>query len=205
MGQNMTFQRQIGEIYRLKVPFDGVHTSVFYIQTEQGGVLADTAATAQDAEEYIFPALQTLGVSLSEITHLVLTHSHGDHSGGAARILALLPSIKLVTDSNEKLPNGLTMYAMKGHTYDSVGVLDTRSATLISGDGLQGDGVGKFPRTLESKEEYLRTIQALQSDKKIKNILFSHAYEPWQKDGAFGREEVEKCLQDCIDCLNKGE
>ena len=200
----MSFERQIGEIYRLKIPFDGVYTSVFYIQTKKNGVLVDTGAALKDVDEYILPALQEIGAPLNKINHLVLTHVHGDHSGGARRILQLFPKIELITDIRGKLPKGLTVYPLKGHTYDSIGVLDTQTATLISGDGLQGDGVGKFPRTLESKEEYLRTIYALKSDKKIKNILFSHAYKPWLKDGAFGREEVDKCLQDCIDCLNIG-
>ena len=201
----VAFQCEIGRIYRLKVPFFGVYTSVFYIPTEQGGVLIDTAATAQDADEYIIPALKALGVSLEEIAYIILTHSHGDHSGGAARLLQLAPSIKLVTNVDEKLPNGLTMYALKGHTYDSVGVFDAQTSTLISGDGLQGDGVGTFPRTLESEEEYIRTLQTLNADKKIKNILFSHDYKPWRSGAALGREEVEKRLQECIDCLNIGD
>lgn len=92
---------------------------------------------------------------------------------------------------------------MKGHTIDCIGVLDERSGTLISGDGLQGAGVGKYRCSLESREAYLKTIEKIKKDKRIKNILFSHAYEPWYKDGAFGREEIKRCLQDCIQVLSE--
>ena len=38
----MSFYREIGEIYRLKVPFDGeVYTSVFLIKNAEGNVLID--------------------------------------------------------------------------------------------------------------------------------------------------------------------
>lgn len=85
--------------------------------------------------------------------------------------------------------NGLTMYAMKGHTVDSVGVFDQTTHTLIAGDGLQGYGVGKYRCTLENQDEYLKTIDNIKRDGNISNILFSHDYEPWRKDGAFGRAE----------------
>ena len=83
-------------------------------------------------------------------------------------------------------------------------MFDGATGTLISGDGLQGAGIGKYRCSLESKEEYLKAIEKIRLDKKIKNILFSHAYEPWYKDGMFGRENVERCLQDCIKYI-KGE
>ena len=52
------FEREIGEIYRLKVPFDGeVYTSVFLIKGTKN-VLIDCATTDYDVENYIVPALQ---------------------------------------------------------------------------------------------------------------------------------------------------
>lgn len=201
----MSFYREIGEIYRLKVPFDGeVYTSVFLIKNAEGNVLIDCATTAEDVDGYILPALEEAGVPLDKVKYLVLTHQHGDHAGGQYRILQHNPRIKIVTDLEEKLLNGLTVYAMKGHTLDSVGVFDQDTHTLVAGDGLQGYGVGKYRCTLENPDEYLKTIGHLKKDGNITNVLFSHAYEPWYKDGAFGREEVERCLQDCINYV-KGE
>ena len=192
------FVRQVSEIYRLKVPFDTLYTSVFLIKTENANVLVDCATYDSDVDGYIVPALQKLGFSLTDIEYLVLTHSHGDHAGGKARILQLNSQIKIITSEQGKLPNGLTVCALKGHTLDCIGVFDERTGTLISGDGLQGAGVGKYRCSLQSKEEYIKTIETIKQDKKIENVLFSHAYEPWYQDGAFGREEVEQCLQDCL-------
>ena len=201
----MSFYREIGEIYRLKVPFDGeVYTSVFLIKNAEGNVLIDCATTAEDVEGYILPALEEVGVPLNKVKYLVLTHQHSDHAGGQYRILQHNPHIKIVTDLEEKLSNGLTVYAMKGHTLDSIGVFDQDTHTLVAGDGLQGYGVGKYHCTLENADEYLKTIDHLRKDGNITSVLFSHAYEPWYKDGAFGRAEVERCLQDCISYV-KGE
>ena len=200
----MNFEKEIGDIYRLKVPFDGdVYTSVFLIRTKPGNVLVDCATHASDVDEYILPALRELGLKSENIKYLILTHKHGDHSGGLLRISEQIPSLHAIDKTMLLDIKGLTIYALKGHTFDCIGVLDERSGTLIAGDGLQGYGVGKYRCSLESKEEYIKTIDKIKKDRRIKNILFSHAYEPWYKYGAFGREEVENCLQDCIEYVNK--
>ena len=193
----MAFQKEIGSIFRLKVPFEDLYTSVFLIKSQNGNILVDCATTDQDVDECIIPALSEINLSLKEIAYLVLTHRHDDHAGGKTRILQLNPHIQIVSSVERNLPNGYTAYALKGHTFDCIGVFDECTGTLISGDGLQGDGVGKYRRSLESGEEYVKTIENLERDKRIRNILFSHAYEPWNQDGVFGREEVEKVLRDC--------
>ena len=197
----MSFEREIADIYRLKVPFDNIYTSVFLIKTESGNILVDCATTKQDVDEWIVPALAQAELSVTDIKYLVLTHKHRDHAGGKERLLALNPSLEIIDELRENFANGLTMYEMKGHTLDCVGVFDERSGTLISGDGLQGYGVGKYRSSLKSKEEYAKTIERIRQDKRVKNILFSHAYEPWERCGVFGREEVEKCLLSCEEVM----
>lgn len=194
----LQFEKEIGEIYRLKVPFESVYTSVFLLKAENGNALIDCATYDSDVDGYILPALSELGLCLDDIDCLILTHSHGDHAGGKERLLQLKPTLKIVREVQENLLNGITMYEMKGHTIDCIGVFDACTGTLISGDGLQGAGIGRFRCSLQSKEEYLKTIIKIQQNENIKNILFSHAYEPWYKDSALGREQVEKCLQDCL-------
>lgn len=200
----MSFEKVIGDIYRLKVPFDSLYTSVFLIKKRQGNVLIDCATYTSDVDEYIVPSLWNLGLRVTDIQYLILTHKHGDHAGGKERILELCPDIKIISGVVEKFLNDLTMYELKGHTLDCIGVLDERTKTLVSGDGLQGAGVGKYRCSLANKDEYIKTIEKIRQDKRIENILFSHAYEPWNKDGVFGREEVEKVLKDCINSM-KGE
>lgn len=189
------FIKEIGGIYRLKVPFEDLYTSVFLVQTDGKYTLVDCATTAQDVDEYIEPALKKFGLTLSEIDFVIVTHDHGDHAGGLPRILQKNPNVRVVRAAENV--NGLEIYPMHGHTRDFIGVFEPMSNTLISGDGLQGAGVGKYRCGLEDKEEYLQTIAKIEQDERIENILFSHAYEPWYKDGAFGRENVKRILQDC--------
>ncbi len=189
------FLKETDGIYRLKVPFEDLYTSVFLICSEGGNMLVDCATTSRDADEYIEPALGSLGMTFSDIDCVIVTHLHGDHAGGLGRILQKEPKIHVVRTVEEL--NGAEIYPMCGHTKDFIGVLSLPTGTLISGDGLQGAGVGKYRCSLESKEGYLRTIERIERDKRIENILFSHAYEPWNRDGAFGRENVEKILRDC--------
>ena len=126
----MKFEREIADIYRLKIPFDNLYTSVFLIKTEQGNALVDCATYASDVDEYIVPALHCLGLRLTDIAYLVLTHNHSDHSGGKARLLELAPNIEVVQSECDSLLNGVAVYALKGHTLDCVGFFDKKSKTL---------------------------------------------------------------------------
>lgn len=193
---NKLFIKETERIYRLKVPFEDLYTSVFLIKTEKENILVDCATTNSDVKEFIIPALKKENLTLKDINYLVLTHNHGDHAGGKNAIVKENPNVKIIVE--EAFFNGLEIYKMPGHVLEFIGVLDLIDGTLISGDGLQGKGVSRYPCFLESKEEYLRTIEKIKNDVRIKNILFSHAYEPWNKDGVFSREQVEQILQDCI-------
>lgn len=185
----------------MKVPFEDLYTSVFLIDVGAGYVLVDCATSSQDADEWIEPALKQFGVSFSNLDCVILTHDHGDHAGGLPRILQKNPKLRVVKTAEKA--NGLEIYPLGGHTRDFVGVFDPKSKTLISGDGLQGAGVGKYRCSLESKEEYLKTLAKIERDERIENLLFSHEYEPWYKNGAFGREAVEKVLKDCKNCIGE--
>jgi glyoxylase-like metal-dependent hydrolase (beta-lactamase superfamily II) len=191
------FVKEIDGIYRLRVPFETVYTSVFLIETDGGAVLVDCATTPYDVDNYILPALKERKHELSDLLGAVITHRHGDHAGGIGRILEHAPDIRVITEVGA-ITEDISVYPMAGHTEDMVGVLDKRTRTLISGDGLQGAGVDKYRCYVKSRDAYLETIERIRNDKRIENILFSHAYEPWYKDGAFGRETVEACLSDCL-------
>ena len=190
------FNEEIKDIYRLKVPFENIYTSVFLVRTPSGMIVVDCATTDEDVDEYIVPALKKAEIDFSDVTMLVLTHQHGDHAGGLSRLLSLIPNIDVIRDIRE-LFDGICTYPMAGHTDDCIGVLDTRTNTLISGDGLQGAGVDKYRCSMQFPKAYLETIERIQSDKRIDNLLFSHSYEPWSREHAFGRKEVEHCICEC--------
>ena len=191
------FYKETESIYRLRVPFERVYTSVFLIEAEASRILVDCATTARDVEDIILPALAKMGYSPTDLNALVLTHRHGDHAGGLDTLLCHAPHLEIVTDIRA-LAHGILTYPMGGHTKDSIGVLDTRTDTLISGDGLQGAGVDKYPCYTQNKEMYKETIGRIRKDERVQSILFSHAYEPWFSDRVMGRAQVLACLDDCV-------
>ncbi len=190
------FYKETDHIYRLCVPFDDLYTSVFLIKTEDGYILVDSATTDRDVDEWIIPAILKLGVRLPEVKKILITHNHGDHAGGLLRLLTHLPHAEVVRDARE-LYSLVRIYPLAGHTEDFIGVLDLRTNTLISGDGLQGAGVGKYRCSLENKEAYRNTLEKIRRDGFVENLLFSHEYEPWYENGIFGREKVLLALLEC--------
>lgn len=196
------FEKAQPHIYRLKIPFDTVYTSVFLIQAGVEYAILDCAATEQDVSAYIIPALKEKGINTGEIKYILLSHHHNDHAGGLPFLAAACPRAEIVTDIR-KLFDGVITYPMAGHTLDCIGVLDMRTKTLISADGIQGYGVDKYRCTTHDPQAYMQTLEKIRLDTRIENILFSHAYEPWKKDCALGRKELEKCLQDSIDYIIK--
>ena len=198
----ISFYKETDSIYRLRVPFEDLYTSVFLVRAGNDAVLVDCATTAYDVDEVIIPALSELGYSLDKLKALVLTHIHGDHAGGLERILELLPNIEIVADARE-IFEGVSTYPLPGHTLDMIGVLDLRTGTLISGDGLQGAGVGKYRCSVKSEDIYFETIDRIRNDTRITNILFSHAYEPWNEDSVHGRKRINDCLDDCSKYINE--
>lgn len=190
------FIQETEGIYRLRVPFDRIYTSVFLLQTDEKIILVDCASSASDVDTHIVPALSDLGYSLNQVDILVITHRHSDHIGGLERILQLAPGMTVVSEVRP-LCDSISTYPMPGHTNDAVGVLDTRTRTLISGDCLQGAGVDKYPCSIINSDGYQQTLTEIAQNENIENILFSHAYAPWHQDAAMGRHKVLECLAAC--------
>ena len=192
------FHKETDGIYRLPVPFDNIYTSVFLIIANEKRILVDCATTSDDVDGYIVPALTELGYTLSDVDIIVISHKHGDHAGGIERVMALAPEIEVVKGVEVVLADGISTYSLAGHTVDCIGVLDERTATLITADGLQGAGVDKYRCSIKYRTAYIETLEKIKTDERVKNLLFSHAYEPWNKDRICGRGEVLVCLSDCI-------
>ena len=193
---NARFEKVIDGIYRLKIPFDTVYTSVFLVKGESGAVLVDCATTDEDVDGYIIPAFRELGFHLTDVKAIVVTHDHGDHAGGLNRILHHAPKIEVLRRACT-LWDGLETYPLYGHTNEMIGLLNSRTGTLISGDGLQGAGVDKYRAYAQNKKAYYETLERIKQDERIENLIFSHAYEPWYKDHIFGRDNVLAVLEEC--------
>ena len=196
------FYRETNDIYRLEVPFYTVYTSVFSIKTSEGYILVDCATTKEDVDGYIIPAIEEQGVSPSDVKKIVITHDHSDHAGGLPQILERMPHIEVVRGV-KKLAKRVCTYPLYGHTKDFIGVLDERSGTLISGDGLQGAGIKQYRTSLADKDGYVQTLERIRADERIENVLFSHEYEPWYENKMLGRKNVLECLEECKKYIKK--
>ncbi len=191
-------------ILLLKIPFEDLYTSVFFVESEEGLAIIDCATTADDVDTYILPALKSIG---KDATHLLLTHSHGDHAGGAVHLLARCPHMRVQTFQSMELPRfsslqdgdvvqgRLQMLALPGHSSYSVGYLDLPTKTLISGDCLQLAGVGKYVNGIRYPDRYLSSIERLKA-MEIHRIIASHDYVPLGSL-AEGREAVLHYLDTC--------
>lgn len=120
----------------------------------------------------------------------------------------------LVAD-NEVVLGRLHLIHTPGHDDDTVCWLDKKTATLISGDSLQGcgaDGAGlAFYQDLDA---YVLSLKKLMA-KDIKNIVTGHAYAPYGPC-ALGPEAAKSYLENCLavtirydrfikECLANGE
>lgn len=190
------FETVIDGIYRLKVPFDTVYTSVFLVTSGSGAVLVDCATTDSDVDGYIIPALADIGYEAADLKAVVVTHNHGDHAGGLSRIMHHAPNIKVIREACT-LFDGLEAYPLYGHAKEMIGLFDARTGTLISGDGLQGAGVDRYRAYAEDKAAYFATLERVRGDERIENLVFSHAYEPWFEYHVFGRGAVLEAIEEC--------
>lgn len=199
------------ELYRVLVPFQDLTTTVYAVLRSEGVTLIDSATYPEDVDAYILPALAELGVLPSQVTTLALTHRHGDHAGGIARLSACFPQATVramapialdtyrpLTDG-EQLPGGLQALHLPGHTADSMGYFDTRTHTLLSGDCLQLRGVGRYRNGVSDPAQYVRSVERLRA-MPIECIVAAHEYDPLGSI-ARGRAAVLAYLDACIQAI----
>ena len=91
MRMEQGFCEEMPGIYRLRVPFEGIYTSVFLVTSEEGAILVDCATTAEDVDirRELFSRLakrdwpllssKSLAMSLEDIfIHITLKENGGN-------------------------------------------------------------------------------------------------------------------------------
>ncbi len=72
-------------------PFWGEHGLAFWIQTDRGCILFDTGCSGS----VLWHNLGLLGRDVHEVSTLVLSHAHTDHTGGLVAVLSARPGLPL--------------------------------------------------------------------------------------------------------------
>ena len=94
---NASFTNPIKDVYTARLPIAGCA----WVETNEGVVLIDTIARVSVAKE-VFKKIK------GKIKHIIYTHGHGDHVGGAAAYLKDSPEII----ASSYLPDRLDKYKM---------------------------------------------------------------------------------------------
>ena len=200
-------------IYRIKVPFDNIYTSVFIIKKDDFLILADTATTKSDVMDYIIPAIEDMGGNLK---YVILSHNHGDHAGGYKHLKEIYPEIKvilfdkdyaankgfdhcIIPDDGEEFFDCIKVFNFKGHSKDSLGLFDTRTNTLLTFDSFQLYGVGRYGTGLWDIDEYFSSVKRAKC-LDINTLIAAHEYYPL---GSLicGKDNIDKFFDECISCI----
>jgi glyoxylase-like metal-dependent hydrolase (beta-lactamase superfamily II) len=161
-----------------------------FLVTYAGGiVLIDTGMPQTPA--LIGAALQENGATWSDVTDVVLTHSHPDHVGGLSQVRDLAPGATVWGSSLDRYEGalrdlvgtesvrGLTVLASPGHTPGHVSLLAADIGTLFVGDlvgtmhGRLVRGPAAFTADADQAEESLRRLAELD----VTRVVFAHGDE----------------------------
>ena len=214
-----TMERINESICRTTIPYKTIFTTVWTVRTPEGVVLVDAASNDNDALAYVLPFLEFAGVQKEEVRYVFITHSHRDHVGGLKGLLKELPHVTVVS-RNSKLPEDypgvqflipeegqlltpeLQVITIPGHTLECAAILDKRTNTLLSGDGLQLYGIvgnEDWACNIPYTTAYFEAVEKVRA-MKVGQLLTAHDYYPtgYRADG---EAAVNKALDDCLEPL----
>ncbi len=205
----MNIQKIDNGIFRILIPFEELTTTVYVYVCERGVAIIDSATYASDVDEYIMPALDEINIQYNAVKYLLLTHKHSDHAGGIVRLTEKFPNAIVCTSFNIDLSNRIELFNDKiilgnlmaiylpGHTEHSFGFFDISTKTLLSGDCLQLNGVGKYRNGIANIDLYISSVNKLKR-MDINRIVAAHEYDPFGST-AEGKSSVLRYLNKCYE------
>jgi glyoxylase-like metal-dependent hydrolase (beta-lactamase superfamily II) len=162
-----------------------------YVLVRAGEAAVVDTGNPGDAGD-IGDTLAGLGIGWNDVSHVILTHLHGDHVGSLGDVMAAAPDAAGFAGAPDipSIPSprtltpvgdgdsifGLDIIATPGHTPGSIVVRDPEIGLLVAGDALRGDGggvIGAHPRFTDDMalaNESIKKLAALQFD----TVVFGH-------------------------------
>jgi glyoxylase-like metal-dependent hydrolase (beta-lactamase superfamily II) len=158
-----------------------------------GLVLVDTGMDASGAA--LDQALERLGAAWSDVSQVVITHGHPDHTGAVDHVRQVAPGAGILAGPQDGLPDaapvshgdvvgGLRVIATPGHTPGHVSLLDESRGVLLVGDCL-GSRDGELSRAPEQftadPDQAEQSLHGLLTYRGAR-MLFGHGPElsrPW--------------------------
>lgn len=103
MNAKIGFEQIKGNVYLLRVPFRSTFVGITLINgdSKDKRMLIDSGPNAETVEDMLIPALSELGLRLTDIGAVTLTHCHCDNIGGLATIVRHSPDITVIAVSTE--------------------------------------------------------------------------------------------------------
>ncbi|KAH8711844.1 beta-lactamase-like protein [Phaeosphaeriaceae sp. PMI808] len=127
-------------------------TNTYIVGTGSHRLIIDTSGGEPEWADLIKRTLDTRGITLS---HVLITHFHGDHSGGAPDLVRMYPSLKHSVYKNDPEKNqqnitngqifrvdGATIRALHvpGHSTDHMCFVLEEEQAMFTGDNILGHG-----------------------------------------------------------------
>lgn len=208
-------------LYRLVIPYKDIFTTVYVIKYDEGIVIFDVGANEFDVNEYIIPALKSIGIAENAVKYVFISHNHRDHSGGLCEFMKAYPHACIVTRSqklkeqfseydvlfpedNDEIANSFRVITIPGHTWDSSALFDIRTNTLVTGDSLQLYGIfgsEDWGANITIPAEHIQAIEKLHR-LNSKNIYAAHNFYPYGYK-ACGANNISLFLDACVEPLMK--
>ena len=176
----------------------------FLVAGENRVILVDTGASDADAD-IIMDAIKDMGHNHADLKLCVLTHRHGDHTGGLKKLKKTLkfevmaheldmPAIQKasgydvehVVQGGERLPDcgGINVIHTPGHTPGHISLHLPRIKTMIAGDAIvsAGEHLVVSPTYLssdpEAAAESVRRLIAMNLD--LERLLVGHGDDVYE-------------------------
>jgi glyoxylase-like metal-dependent hydrolase (beta-lactamase superfamily II) len=148
-------------------------TNTYIVGTGQERLIIDTSGGEPEWAELIQSTLKSMDISLS---HVLLTHWHGDHTGGVPELIRLHPHLRQhiyknepdngqqnITDGQIFQVEGATVRAIHvpGHSEDHMCFILEEEQAMFTGDNILGHGTS----AVEDLGTFMASLQKMSDQK----------------------------------------